>query len=394
MLAAGLRPVRVHDQRFSVSFDYPVVFCRGIFQDQDPALAWAISRQEPQQRHRVCAVLDRGLVKAMPELATSVQRYVARYQEVLELCGDPLIVPGGEAAKNDLKLIGGLCETFRDRALDRHAVVLVVGGGAVLDAVGYAAAIFHRGIRLVRMPSTVLSQSDGGVGVKNGVNALDTKNLIGTFAPPFAVVSDGDLLKTLDMRNVRAGMAEAVKVALIRDGYFFEWMEQHATDLARGSPAELEFLVQRAAHIHLAQIAQGGDPFELGSSRPLDYGHWAAHKLEILSNHELLHGEAVAIGMLLDARYAERAGLLAISDFVRIARLLGALGLPRTHAALTERHLGTLKVLAGLEEFREHLGGVLTIPLLTGIGRTVEVSEMDARLVADAIAWLSEGAEV
>src|SRR4029079_4140447 len=118
------------------------------------------------------------------------------------------------------------------QGLDRHAFVMAVGGGALLDLVGYAAATTHRGGRLLRVPTTVLAQNDSGVGVKNGVNAFGVKNLVGTFAPPFAVINDLRFLQTLEPRERVAGMAEAVKVALVRDASFFEWMEAEAAGLA------------------------------------------------------------------------------------------------------------------------------------------------------------------
>jgi len=274
--------------------------------------------------------------------------------------------------------------------LDRQAAVLVVGGGAVLDAAGYAASLVHRGVRVVRLPSTVLAQCDGGVGVKTGVNGDATKNLFGTFAPPHAVVNDLELLRTLPLRDARAGMAEAVKVALIRDAEFFAWIEANADALGRAEAEPLGALVRRCAALHLAHIAGGGDPFEMGSARPLDYGHWAAHKLEVLSRHDLRHGEAVAIGMLLDARYAERVGMLPTAELERLESLLSRLGLPTYHRVLGEKLGERLAVLAGLEDFREHLGGVLSVTLLERIGRGREVTALDDGVVAAAIAWLAE----
>lgn len=389
MLPHDFRPSRLQEQQFAVKFDYPVVFCRGVFQGGDPALAWAIGRLDLERCHPVFVVLDGGLVAARAALIEQIEQYVRQHASLLELRAAPVILPGGEACKNDPSLVSDLCSQFRGAALDRHAVVLAIGGGAVLDAAGYAAAITHRGVRVVRMPSTVLAQCDGGVGVKNGVNAFGAKNFLGTFAPPFAVVNDASLLDTLDVRDTRAGMAEAVKVALIRDAAFFEWLEANAVSLRDGALASVEVLVERAARIHLDHIARGGDPFELGSQRPLDYGHWAAHWLEIATGHALRHGEAVAIGMLLDARYAERAGLLSATDLARIERLLTALGLPRHHPALAERRAGRLRVLDGLSEFREHLGGALTVTMLTGIGASTQVSEIQPALVAECVEWLS-----
>jgi 3-dehydroquinate synthase len=242
------------------------------------------------------------------------------------------------------------------------------------------------------VPSTVLAQCDGGVGVKNGINGFSTKNFSGTFAPPWAVIDDFELLTTLPLRDARAGMAEAVKVALIRDPDLFAWLESNAEALSRAELEPLATLIRRCAALHLAHIARGGDPFEAGSARPLDYGHWSAHKLEIMSGYELRHGEAVAIGMLLDARYAERRGMLPASELERLYALVARLGLPLYHPALAERRGDRLAVLAGLEDFREHLGGALSVTLLERIGRGREVSDIEPAAVEAAIGWLTERA--
>src|SRR5262249_48180532 len=153
----------------------------------------------------------------------------------------------------------------------------------VLDAVGLVAATSHRGIRLIRVPTTVLAQNDSGVGVKNAVNLKGSKNFIGTFAPPFAVLNDLALIGNLPAREKIAGMAEAVKVALIRDAAFFQWLEQNIDALSLFERPAMAYMIRRCAEIHMRQIAEGGDPFESGSARPLDFGHWSAHKLESLT---------------------------------------------------------------------------------------------------------------
>jgi 3-dehydroquinate synthase len=186
-------------------------------------------------------------------------------------------------------------------------------------------------------------------------------------------------------------MAEAVKVALIRDGDFFAWIESRARELAAFEGNSLDRLIERCAELHMRQIAYGGDPFETGSSRPLDFGHWSAHKLEMLTAHRLGHGEAVAIGIALDARYSVLAGLLRAGEDERIRRLLAALGFQLWDDALVRRDgQGRLAVLGGLRDFQEHLGGDLTITLLSDIGLAVDVHEMDATLVEQAIEWLAE----
>jgi 3-dehydroquinate synthase len=229
--------------------------------------------------------------------------------------------------------------------------------------------------------------------VKNGVNLHGSKNFVGTFSPPFAVVSDARFLERLPRRDRIAGLAEAVKVGLIRDGAFFDALEAAAPALAALDLDATEDVVRRCAELHLRHIATGGDPFELGSARPLDFGHWAAHKLESMTAHELRHGEAVAIGIALDSRYAALAGLLPEAEAARVHRVVGALGLPRWHDALAIRAAGGgLAVLAGLDEFREHLGGELTVTLLRGIGRAVEVHEMDPALIEQAVGWMRANA--
>jgi 3-dehydroquinate synthase len=378
----------LYEQRFRVEFDYPVVFCRSALSTEDATVAWAISRKEPERRHPVFAVLDSGLVAARPKLAEEVSAYAAAFDAQLDLREAPLVVPGGEAVKNDPAIVADLLARLAANKLDKQGVLLAIGGGAVLDAAGYAGSITHRGVRIVRMPSTVLAQNDAGVGVKTSVNAFGSKNFLGTFAPPFAVVNDVELLGTLPERDARAGLAEAVKVALIRDASFFEWLEQNAEGLRCADLSLLEVAVRRCAELHLEHIATGGDPFERGSARPLDYGHWSAHKLETLTQHELRHGEAVSIGMALDACYAVASGMLASAVRDRLVRLLTSLGLPIYHPALSLKKDEKSVILSGLEEFREHLGGALCVTMLSAVGRGVEVHQMDAELVLASIHWL------
>jgi 3-dehydroquinate synthase len=364
-----------------VPFEYPVVFTRDAFAAGNEALARVLG----DGPRRVHVLLDDGVARAVPGLGARIAAYARAH--ALELVAAPEIVAGGEACKNDPFAVAGLQRRFFELRLDRHAFVVLVGGGALLDMAGYAAATTHRGLRVVRVPTTVLAQADSGVGVKCGVNAFGAKNFLGAFAPPWAVVVDGAWLETLPRRDRTAGMAEAVKVALVRDPLFFEWLEANAAALAAGDAAALDTLVRRSAELHLRHIATGGDPFERGSARPLDFGHWSAHKLESLSQHQLRHGEAVAIGMAIDAHQSVAAGRLAADDFARIVALLERLGLPLWHDVLALRDGGRRQVVDGIDEFRQHLGGELCVTLLDGIGRPVEVHALDPGHVEQAIAW-------
>jgi 3-dehydroquinate synthase len=381
--------VETHLQSFSIRYDYPVYFTRDLFDPANPCLARALTRLEPEKRHRVAVFVDEGVTLAAPTLLARIARHAAAHAATIAIEGEIVVVPGGEAVKNQHDCVEHMLKDLSTRHVDRQSFALAIGGGAVLDAVGFAAAIFHRGVRHVRCPTTVLAQDDSGVGVKNGINAFGTKNLFGTFAPPFAVINDSAFLDLLPARDKRGGMAEAVKVALIRDADFFAWIEREADALARFEVNALDTLVRRCAALHMRQIAQCGDPFERGSARPLDYGHWSAHKLEALTRHALRHGEAVAIGIALDARYSVLAGLLGEGEDLRVLRLLARLGFALWDDALDLRDADRgRRVVAGLADFQEHLGGELTITLLAGIGRGVEVHVMDPTLIEQSVRWL------
>jgi 3-dehydroquinate synthase len=265
--------------------------------------------------------------------------------------------------------------------LDRRSYVVVIGGGAVLDAVGFAAAIAHRGIRLVRLPTTTLSQGDSGIGVKNSVNLFEKKNWIGTFAVPWAVINDAALLETLPERDFLCGFSEAVKVSLLKDADGFEEICAAADQIRQRDMAVAGPVIRRSAELHLEHITQGGDPFESLEARPLDYGHWSAHKLEVMSDFELRHGEAVAIGVAIDTVYSSLAHGFPEADAERVLDCLSRLGLPLSHPLLDET--GTL--FAGLEEFRQHLGGRLTLTMLPRIGAKLDVHEVDEARMLEAI---------
>jgi 3-dehydroquinate synthase len=370
------------DQEVVVTFRYPVLFTRALFALDNPTLRDVV---QAAGRARLLVVVDEGVAEAHPALVGDVRRYCAAHAGVLDLPAAPLVVPGGEAIKNEAGPVSQIRAAIEVHGVDRHSYVVAIGGGAVLDAVGYAAATAHRGVRLIRVPTTVLSQDDSAVGVKNGINAFGKKNFVGSFAPPHAVLNDFDLLLTLQDRDWRAGISEAVKVALLKDAPFFEWIEDHAHDLCDRSLPAMAHMVHRSAELHLDHIATSGDPFELGSSRPLDFGHWAAHKLEQLSHNELRHGEAVAVGIALDSTYSYLTGSLRHADWRRIIDLFETVELPIWHADMaTPGSAGRPAVLAGLEEFREHLGGRLTVMLLERIGSGFEVHELDEAVLLEA----------
>jgi 3-dehydroquinate synthase len=367
------------EQRFNIQYAFPVFFDREVFRVENPLLA-ATLMQGGAKRHHVLCVVDAGLLNAHPSLCDQIETYATRHQDVMQLCIPILVAQGGERCKNEPTIIETLLKSVQEHHLCRHSYILAIGGGAVLDTVGYGAAIAHRGLRLIRMPTTVLAQNDAGIGVKNGINLLGRKNFIGTFAPPVAVINDFSFLETLSPRQRRAGMAEAVKVALIKDRSFFTSLYEQRAELALFSPQPMEEMIYRCAALHMQHIGAGGDPFELGSARPLDFGHWSAHKLEETTRGRLNHGEAVSIGMALDSLYSNRCGMIEDGEVRQILTLLDDLDLPIYHPALAE-----MDVAAALGEFREHLGGELAITLLTGIGSKKEVDRIDTALMERCI---------
>jgi 3-dehydroquinate synthase len=375
---------------FSIPFRFPVAFTSGVWRPDNPLFADIIRRLEPDRRHRVLVVVDDQVARVQPWLAGDIKTYFAAWPDALELVAPPVLVPGGEAVKNDITHCFRLLQWINETGLDRQSFVVVIGGGAVLDMTSFAAAIAHRSVRIVRLPTTVLSQADSGIAVKNGLNLFGKKNFIGTFVPPFAVLNDSDFLESLDRRDKIAGVAEAIKVALLRDPDFYGFLEEHADRIASGNCGILAALIRRSAELHLAHICGNGDPFELGSARPLDFGHWAAHKLEGLSAHRLRHGEAVAIGMALDLTYASLMGLLDSTTLARVLELLERVGFQLWDDALAERDpSGRFALIDGLREFREHLGGELHVTLVRSIGDSFEVTAMDESVVRQSIESLA-----
>jgi 3-dehydroquinate synthase len=370
--------------RFSVDYGYAVHFTRDVLDPENPILArTVIADHEPV----VLPVLDGGMLARHPTLPERLETYARRHSDHLRLVGPPIVLPGGELVKESTRHAEAILAAINERGIDRHSYVLAIGGGAFLDVAGYATALAHRGVRLIRMPTTVLAQNDAGIGVKNGLNAYGKKNFLGTFAPPSAVIDDELFLTTLCDRDWRAGTSEAIKVALLKDAAFFAELEELAPAVAERDLDAMSTLIRRCSELHLSHIAGAGDPFEMGCARPLDFGHWSAHKLEQLSGLRLRHGEAVAIGIALDATYAHLAGMLHAAEWRRVLALLEAFGL-----VLLAPELDDPRLLDGLAEFREHLGGRLTVVLVRAIGASVEVHEIDRALMRRAIRELRAAA--
>jgi 3-dehydroquinate synthase len=372
------------DVRFSVPFTHRLRFTQDVLGADQQVL---VDLLEPTAGRptRVQFWLDEGIAQRCPDLRPKLKALADARPDRLQRAGNVQLVPGGEAIKNDIHILERMLKVFNAADLDRHSYVVVVGGGAVLDAVGFATAIAHRGLRLVRLPTTTLAQADSGLGVKNGVNLFGKKNWIGSFAVPWGVVNDAGLLSSLSQRDFVCGFSEAVKVSLLKDAAMFDELCQSAAKIARREPAASGRMIRGSALLHLDHITRGGDPFEMLEARPLDYGHWSAHRLEALSQFSLRHGEAVAIGVAIDTVYSSLVHGLAAADAQRVLNCLADLGFELYHPLLADDQT----LLTGLEEFRQHLGGRLTVTMLEAVGKPLDVHEVDPPAMQEAIRRVS-----
>jgi len=379
----------IYSQGFNVRFEYPLCYTHGVFSPDSDLLASVMDRKKENRKHKAMACVDGGVAEAHPSLCADIQRYARQYGHIFELVAPPEVLPGGEDAKLGWDEVRRIMAALGDTHMCRQSFVLAVGGGGILDMVGFAASLVHRGLRTIRIPTTVLAQNDAGVGVKTGMNEHDAKNFIGSFAPPFAVINDSTFLTTLDQKHWIGGVAEAVKVALIKDADFFEFLHDSAVALRDRDMDCMETCIRRCAAIHLDHIRSAGDPFEFGTARPLDFGHWCAHELEVMSGYRFGHGQAVSVGIALDSYHAMRLGLLSERELKRIVECFTKAGLPVWTELLSQQSGdGGLQVLEGLEKFREHLGGTLTVTLPKSIGHSCEVNAIDAAIVRDGIEFL------
>ncbi|MBI1373425.1 MAG: 3-dehydroquinate synthase [Phycisphaera sp.] len=373
------------DMPFNVPFTHRLRFTQDVF-GQDAAVLADLLEASGDQRARVQFWVDEQVLNAQPDLRQRINGFYRDNADRIIQPGNIQVVPGGESAKNDIHIFERMLKVINAADLDRRSYIVVIGGGAVLDAVGFAAAIAHRGIRLVRLPTTTLSQDDSGVGVKNSCNLFFKKNWVGTFAVPWAVINDAKLLETLPDRDFVAGFSEAVKVSLLKDPAMFDQLCELAPRIAKREPDAAMPMIKAAAMWHLRHITRGGDPFEMLEARPLDYGHWSAHKLEAMSNFELPHGEAVAIGVAIDTVYSAAVHGLDPAIAGRVLNCLNDLGIPLYHPMLED--IDTLH--AGLEEFRQHLGGRLTVTMIRKVGHPIDVHEVDWAAMCDAITHVAD----
>ena len=383
-----LKPI---EQSFAVNFKYSLHFTRGLFESNNKLFKEVIESYKPNEQVKLLFVADNGVLKKHPKLVERIRNYCLLHSSQL-LFTECLVIEGGEISKNNYNNVDRIIGAINNNGICRHSFVIVIGGGAVIDMAGYAASVAHRGVKLIRIPTTVLSQNDAAIGVKNGINAYNKKNFIGTFTPPYAIINDSDFLTSLEQRDWIAGVAEAIKVALIKDEFFFKTIKENAIKLKERDMGAMLKIIYRCAEMHMEHIAKGGDPFESGSSRPLDFGHWSAHKLEQMSNYSLRHGEAVAKGIALDLVYSKLIGFISAEILDEILKVMVDIGFDLSIPVSGDEEMQEL--LKGIQEFREHLGGELTITLINGIGQKVDVHKIDIELMKNAVNFLNNKCKI
>ena len=291
-----------------------------------------------------------------------------------EIC----VLPGGEEQKT-LGNVALVIDALVAARLNRDGLVLALGGGVIGDVAGFAAASYQRGIAIVQLPTTLLAMVDSSVGGKTGVNHPGGKNLIGAFHQPTAVIADTDTLSTLPDRQLRAGLTEIVKAALISDAGFFAWLETHVSKLLRRDSATLDEAIRRACAIKAAIVVE--DEREQGRRALLNLGHTFGHAIEAGSGFgTVLHGEAVAAGLVLAAELSARTGRLSVADCLRVRELLASAGLP-----VDPPRLGRARMQELMAMDKKVKGGQVRLVLLDGIGKAVVTAEYPPEALASLL---------
>jgi 3-dehydroquinate synthase len=274
-------------------------------------------------------------------------------------------IPDGESLKN-LDTVAFLYDHAFEAGLDRSSAVVALGGGVVGDISGFVAATYMRGIAFVQVPTTLLAQVDSSVGGKVGVNHPRGKNVIGAFHQPRLVLADISTLQSLPPREVAAGLAEVIKCAVIRDGSFFAWLEENLEAILRLDEQALGHLVEVCCRIKASVVEEDENESAKGVRQLLNYGHTMGHALESLTGYGVFrHGEAVAVGMVLSARAAQRLGYLDAQDVERIKSLLERAGLPVTLSA----ELGRSSLEAAIAHDKKARGGRINFIVPRAIGQ-------------------------
>jgi 3-dehydroquinate synthase len=355
---------------------YEIVVGRGLLGHAGQELAKVVRRPE------AIIVTDSNL--AATEHLASLERSL----EAAAIAPRRIVLPPGEAAKSMTQL-AELLDQLLDLGAERATTVVAFGGGVIGDLAGFAAAIALRGLDHVQIPTTLLAQVDSAIGGKTGINTRHGKNLIGAFHQPRLVLADPAVLASLPARELRAGYAEVVKYGLIDRPDFFAWLEAHGERVLAGEPAAQQHAILESCRAKAVVVA--ADEREQGARGLLNLGHTFAHALEAACGYseELLHGEAVALGMVMAFELSVRLGLCPTADGRRVRAHLAAVGLPTALSMVRPEGFAPATLLAAMGHDKKTQGGRPRFVLARGIGRAftgaeVETAEVEALL--DAVA--------
>ena len=354
------------DQRLAVALrerSYEIVVGSGLLERAGPALAAVLRRPE------VIIVTDAHLA-ATPHLAV-----LERSLNVAGIGRRRVVVPPGEATKSMAQLMQ-LLDCLLDLGVDRASTIVAFGGGVIGDLAGFAAAVLLRGLDYVQVPTTLLAQVDSAIGGKTGINTRHGKNLVGAFPQPRLVLADTAVLASLPQRELRAGYAEVVKYGLIDRPDFFAWLEGHGREVLAGNPAAQQHAVLESCRAKAAVVA--ADEREGGVRALLNLGHTFAHALEAACGygHELLHGEAVALGLMLAFDLSVRLGVCPAADAARVRAHFAAVGLPTTLGSVRPGGFATDTLLAAMGHDKKAQAGRPRFVLTRGIGRAFAGAEV------------------
>ncbi|HFL8819313.1 MAG TPA: 3-dehydroquinate synthase [Candidatus Azoamicus sp. OHIO2] len=380
---------KVIKQIFQIKFEYNIFFTENIFDIKNKVLI-NVFINSCNKKTKAILFVDKKILLLNKKLEQNIINYFKFFEKDVFLVCHPVVICGGERLKNRflfLKIFYSLLDKYK---ICRQSYIISLGGGSLQDFIGYLSATTHRGIKLIRIPTTVLSQDDSGVGVKNGINYNGKKNFIGSFSVPHTVINDCNFLSSLDNENFIEGFSEAIKVALINDAALFYLIEHNAEQLLLRNSVYVKDVIYQCAKLHAEHIAKYGDPFESLSSRPLDFGHWAAHKIESMSNYNISHGKSVAIGIIMDCTYSYFIGILQRAIWKKIFFLFIKLKFKIYVKELSVLKNNFYQIFDGLEEFREHLGGKLTITLITDIGVKIDIHHINILVYKKVIKFLKK----
>ncbi|HEY4544833.1 MAG TPA: 3-dehydroquinate synthase [Pedomonas sp.] len=346
---------------------YPILIGEGLLDTAGDHLAALLPRK------RTAIVTDENVA----------EQHLQRLLDACEKAGieaEPIVLPAGESSKS-FPHLEWLCEQLLEMGIERKDAIVAFGGGVIGDLVGFAASILRRGCPFVQIPTTLLSQVDSSVGGKTGINTPQGKNLIGAFHQPRLVLIDTGVIDTLPDRELMAGYAEVVKYGLIDDPAFFAWLEENVEDVLAGEPAKRAHAIATSCRAKARVVEQ--DEFETKGLRALlNLGHTFGHALEAEKGYggDLLHGEAVALGMVLAFELSVEMGLCPPEDLERVRNHLALVGLPTTLAKVGLEGMGETLV-AHMAQDKKMEAGRLTFILARGIGKSFLERNVDMEQV-------------